>query len=134
MLNIKTSRLFTCSTIWLSNNRFILLYLFLLYKAAIHATNGLWLGDFWEHSAVVNALISDLIKPGHPLFQIEAPHAFVSPYSLCVAILARILELNPIDALGVTGLINLTLLFYGVYGYVGSLSVAKITIQENSIR
>ena len=133
MLSEKKNKVFIEVTSWLSNNRFVLLYFFILYKASVHATNGLWLGDFWEHSAVVNALISDLINPGHPLFQIDAPHAFISPYSLCVAILARTFELNPVDALGISGLINLTLFFFGLYSYVGSLYLAKTTAVKESL-
>ncbi len=65
--------------------------------------------DFWEHSAVVKELATHPLSPQHPLFKLNEPHAFYSPYLLFVGLLARLSSLNPIDALAMAGLFNLLL-------------------------
>ncbi len=70
---------------------------------------GFWLGDFWEHAAVVRELATNPLSPGHPQLLVEAQHAYFSPYSLGVALLARIMDLNPISSLALAGLGNLVL-------------------------
>lgn len=119
---------------WLSRNRFVILFAFIFYKSAIHATNGLWLGDFWEHSAVVRALSLDLINPTHPFFHSNASHAFFSPYSIWVATIARVLSINSVNALALSGLINLCLLFFGVYNYANSLSLNTDIKQSKTVK
>lgn len=81
---------------------------------AFHAANGRWMGDFWEHAAVVRELATHPWAPLHPILDSDAPHAFFSPYSLTVALLARTLDLAPVTALAVMGMVNL-LAFLLVY-------------------
>src|SRR5262245_48798515 len=69
--------------------------------------NGNWVGDFWEHAAVVRELATHPWVPLHPILLSDAPHAFYSPYSLAVALLARAFDMTPVNALTCAGLFNL---------------------------
>ena len=66
--------------------------------------------DFWEHSAVVKELTIHPLSPRHPLFNVNEPHAFFSPYLLGVGLLARFGSLNAMDALVIAGVVNLLFL------------------------
>ncbi len=77
-----------------------ILYLF-------HAIYNHWIGDFWEHAAVINELIYNYLRPKHPLFGIPTSHPFFSPYSLLLAGIAKILHLTALDILRIFGLLNL---------------------------
>jgi hypothetical protein len=109
----------------LLKNRFIILFLIFFWILLVQATNGLWYGDFWEHSAVVNALLSNLAQPPHPFFTIEAPHAFFSPYALLVAALARSLSISAIDALAIFGLLNFIMFCYGLLQTASTVSATQ---------
>lgn len=106
----------------LSEYRYILLVAFVLFKVTIYATNGLWYGDFWEHSAVVSAFMADPVHPSHPLFALSAPHAFMSPYHWVVAAFAQATGLSAIEALALFGLLNFCLLAAGLRAYVGGFA------------
>ena len=84
----------------------------------VQTTRGQWVGDFWEHSAVVRELATHLAHPRHPQLLLDAPHAFVSPYSVGVALLARGLGGNVVLALALAGMVNLVLLLVGLWLFV----------------
>ena len=102
----------------LSRHRYFVLCLFLLYKVAIYATNGIWYGDFWEHSAAVAALVVNPLHPSHPFFGLSAPHAFLTPYHLLVAQFVRATSLDVANSLALFGVINYCLLVLGLFWYV----------------
>lgn len=106
----------------LSQHRYVVLCTLVLYKVAVFATNGLWYGDFWEHSAVVTALVADPIHPSHPFFALTAPHAFLTPYHLLVATFVRVTGLDTINALALFGVINYCLLVSGIFWYIRSFA------------
>ena len=66
--------------------------------------------DFWEHSAVVKELATHPLSPQHPLFNLDAPHVFFSPYLLSIGLLARAGDFTAIDALAYAGVFNLAYL------------------------
>jgi hypothetical protein len=103
-------------------NRFIILFLFCFWILLVESTNGLWYGDFWEHSAVVSALLLNLAQPQHPFFAVEASHAFFSPYALLVATLAKSLSVSAIDALAIFGILNFIIFCYGLLQIASTLS------------
>ena len=70
--------------------------------------------DFWEHSAVVKELATHPLSPQHPLFNLNKPHMFFSPYHLGVGLLARLGGITPIDAMALAGVGNLLLLLVGL--------------------
>lgn len=107
---------------FLLRNRFWILYTGLFFVLAVNTSNGIWFGDFWEHSAVINALLGNLTNPSHPFFAVDGAHAFTSPYALTVAVLAKSMHLSSIDALGLFGLINFSLLGFGLYKVASTLS------------
>jgi len=81
--------------------------------------NGLWVGDFWEHSAVVRELSLHPFSPGHPILDVDKPHAFYSPYSLTVALFARLCHLDPVTALAIAGVLNIVLLLISLRLFTG---------------
>lgn len=101
-------------TAWLLRWRYAILCLSVFCMMCFHARNGQWVGDFWEHSAVVRELATHILQPQHPQLLLDAPHAFYSPYAVLVALLARLFHVDAITALSVMGLINLFLLFIGL--------------------
>ena len=82
---------------------------------------GPWLGDFWEHAAVVRELIARPFAPGHPILASDVPHAFYSPYSLVVALAARLAGGRPIGALECAAVVNWLLLLVSLRWLVGAL-------------
>ena len=103
---------------FISNSRFGLLTSFIFYKVCIHATNGIWYGDFWEHSAVVQALIVNINTRSHPIFSLEAPHAFISPYHWIAALFANYSGLGAIDTLGLFGTLNFCFFILGLKVFI----------------
>jgi hypothetical protein len=77
---------------------------------AAYVWRGAFSSDFWEHAAVVRELAARPFEPRHPLLQVDAPHAYVSPYLLAVALAARVTHAPAITALALAGLLNLVLL------------------------
>ena len=94
----------------LSRLRFAALASFVFALASVHAAHGHWIGDFWEHSAVVRELITHPVHPRHPLLLVDAPHAFANPFALVVATLARFTGASAVTALAVASLVNLLML------------------------
>jgi hypothetical protein len=87
---------------------FLAALLFILMFA--RTLTGVWLGDFWEHAAVVRELAANPLFPRHPQLLVQAPHAFFSPYSLGLALISRLTSLSPITTLAIAGLANLVLM------------------------
>ncbi len=77
---------------------------------AAYVWRGYFSSDFWEHAAVVRELSTRPFSPAHPLFALEAPHAYVSPYLLGVGLAARATGAAAIPALAAAGLLNIVLL------------------------
>jgi len=116
------AKIFNRAADWLLKYRYPLLCLTVFTLMSLHTRNQQWLGDFWEHSAVVRELITHPLHPEHPQLLLTAPHAFYSPYSLIVALIARAFSLDAISALSVMGMINLVLLLLGLRMFVLTLS------------
>lgn len=94
--------------------RFLILVVLIFFKVTINTTNGIWYGDFWEHSAVVQALISNLTAPSHPFFDQQTSHSFTSPYHLIAAFFARFTGFDSIETLGFFGILNFYFLILGL--------------------
>lgn len=77
-----------------------------------------WIGDFWEHAAVVRALASHPLAPRHPQLAVDAPHAFFSPHALALGLAARATGLAPTTVLGVAGMLHLALLVFALRRFV----------------
>ncbi len=81
-----------------------------------------WQGDFWEHSAVVRELATHPLHPKHPVMNVEVPHAFFSPYLLCVGVFSRISGMSPVHSLAAAGIFNLALLLWGFFLFFKSVT------------
>jgi alpha-1,6-mannosyltransferase len=90
-------------------NRYLVLAAILFLLVSLHAANGLWIGDFWEHSAVVRELATHPVQPQNHRLLLDAPHVLYTPYALAVALLVRLSGLPPITALALSGLVHLVL-------------------------
>ncbi len=91
------------------SNQFLFLSFILFIFMVFHTANGLWYGDFWMHSNVVRELATHPLFPRHPELLLSAPHAFYSPYSLTIAWMARVFNINSITALSWAGIFNFLL-------------------------
>jgi len=89
-----------------------------LTLVAVHAYRGHWIGDFWEHSAVVRELATHPTSPRHPLLLVDAPHAFANPYALLVAVLCRLTGASSVTGLAVASIANLLMLFVALRAFV----------------
>lgn len=98
--------------------RFAILASLVFAVVALHAFHGHWIGDFWEHSAVVRELITHPLHPRHPLLLVDAPHAFANPYALVVAMVARIAGVSSVFGLTAASLANLLMLFVALRVFV----------------
>lgn len=105
-------------TSWLLKHRYVALCTALVVLMLRQTLQGRWVGDFWEHSAVVRELATHLVQPRHPQLLLNAPHALVSPYSVAVAVLTRALHGDVVLALASMGMVNLVLLLVGLRGFV----------------
>lgn len=94
----------------LINYRYLITSLILFFIMILHSLYGQWVGDFWEHSAVVRELSTHPLHPLHPLFIVNETHPFFSPYLLLVGLLSRFGSLTPVDALKMAGVFNLVFL------------------------
>lgn len=99
----------------LSRYSYWLLSLILIFLESFYILKGEWRGDFWEHSAVVKELSVNFFHPSHPMLNIDAPHAFFSPYTLIVALFAKITGLNSIKALQYFAFFNLLFFIGALY-------------------
>lgn len=101
--------------------RYACLAAIVLAVMTLHTLNQQWAGDFWEHAAVVRELAARPWAPRHPLFAIDAPHPFFSPYSLTVALIARAGGIESPIALGAAGLVNLLLFLIAFRAFATSI-------------
>ncbi len=101
--------------------RYALIALVLLTLFSVQATNGILFGDFWEHAALVELVMSSQSLSAHPLFHLQAAHAFLSPYPFYVAGLAQLFRASNIEALLLAGIFNFVLFVFGLYFFCRSI-------------
>lgn len=128
----KIFRLINPCADWLSTWRFQILVLLLLLQVVSFCTQGIWVEDFWEHSAAVTAFIQNPFHPGHPQFALQAPHPFLNPYTFVVAQFARFFHLDAISALSIFGVLNFCLFCYGLHAFIASLQLNFASGNETS--
>lgn len=89
-------------------------------------------GDFWEHAAVVRELATHPFAPVHPLFALNLPHAFFSPYAVGLGILAYLKGSSAIRVLQWAGIANVALFLTAFYWFakrlLGRASAAWIAL------
>jgi len=95
--------------VFLKQKRYWIFSSVIFILMAARTLTGIWLGDFWEHAAVIRELTTNLLSPRHPQLLVDAPHAFFSPYSVGVALISRLMNLDSVSSLALVGLANLVL-------------------------
>lgn len=119
---------------WLVAQRFQILFLLLLLQVVTFCLQGIWVEDFWEHSAAVSELIRNPYKPDHPQLDVNAAHPFLNPYAFAVAQFARLFHVDAISALSIFGVINFCLFCYGLRAFIASLQIQTLTNNLKSLR
>jgi hypothetical protein len=114
-------------TPWYSNlmtnhHRWAYLFISILILAAISWSNfnhppytSYYSSDFWEHSATIREWTKNLWHPGNPHLAIDTGSPRFMPFFFLLTVLARTFDLNPIQALGIGGIITTILFLYGVW-------------------
>lgn len=87
-------------------------------ESIVQTIDGSWVGDFWEHSAVVRELARHLVHPLHPLLALDTPHEFYSPYALALGATSRVTGLSAVTVLGIAGILNLLALLAALPRFV----------------
>ena len=105
---------------WASRNRYLLLVCFLLLQVLAFSLQGIWVEDFWEHSAAVSEFMRHPLSPSHPQLNLTAPHTFLNPYTFFVALTALALGLNSITTLSIFGVLNFCLFCWGLSAFISS--------------
>lgn len=93
---------------------FVLLLIQLLF-----VINAPWIGDYWEHRAVLNELILHPGNPSHPILASDQPHAFFSPYLVALGWLGHYLHLSSAQLLSLAAIGNLLLFMVSIRLLVG---------------
>lgn len=71
--------------------------------------------DYWEHTAVLRALIENPFHPRHPSIVTNAGSPRFGPHYLMVALLSKALHYGPIDAMALASTLNAALLLLGIF-------------------
>jgi hypothetical protein len=71
--------------------------------------------DYWEHSAVLRALIEDPWHPLHPMTGSAVGSPRFSPHFLLIALVSRALDFDPIEAMGLASVLNTILFLLGIF-------------------
>jgi hypothetical protein len=91
------------------------LIIFLILIQFFFIFNQPWVSDYWEHRAVLQELFRSPLKPGHPILNVQSPHAFYSPYLVGVAFVGKMLSLSPSAAINLLAICNLLLFICSVW-------------------
>ena len=85
-----------------------------------------WSGDYWAHRSAVLELSQDPWSPDHPFTGSEAADPGLSPYTLGLGLLARMIPFGVADVLSVAALLNTALFLVGLRRFVGRFSTAPM--------
>lgn len=110
---------------WAVRHRYLLLAGVVTILTAVQALNGQWSSDMWEHVAVVRELIARPGDPVHPQVLSEATHPGFSPYTVLLALVARLLDVGPIAVLAAAGVANVALLLVALRWLVLELTANR---------
>ncbi len=116
---------FELALCWASNYRYILLVCFLLLQVLAFSLEGLWVEDFWEHSAAVSEFMRHPLNPSHPQLKLNAPHTFLNPYTFVVALTASTFGMTAITTLSIFGVLNFCLFCWGLFAFISIFCSGK---------
>ncbi len=91
------------------------LWVWLVWAAfEYQAANFLIGSDFWEHSAALKTWMENLANPTNSHLASDDPSPRYMPFYFLVAALSRLLGLDPLQAMGLAGAINASLLLLAI--------------------
>ncbi|HVR19553.1 MAG TPA: hypothetical protein VMS65_07650 [Polyangiaceae bacterium] len=73
--------------------------------------------DYWEHTAVLRALLDDPFHPSHPLIESTASSPRFGPHFLLVALVGRALGTDALGAMSIAAIFNTLLFLAGIYAF-----------------
>jgi hypothetical protein len=91
------------------------LIMFLILVQLFFIFNQPWVSDYWEHRAVLQELFRSPFKPGHPILNVQSPHAFYSPYLVGIAFVGKTFSLSPSTTINLVTICNLLLFICSVW-------------------
>jgi hypothetical protein len=71
--------------------------------------------DYWEHTAVLRALIDDPWHPRHPLIASDVPSPRFGPHFVVIALLGRAFGTDALGAMSISSVVNTLLFLAGIY-------------------
>ena len=78
--------------------------------------NRLWSNlDFWVWLGAVREFAQRPLGPHHPLVAVDAPDAYLSPYTWVLGVVTRWSGADPVDVLATAGMFNLVVVLGGVW-------------------
>jgi hypothetical protein len=106
---------------WASSHRYTILVSLLLLQVTAFSLQGIWVEDFWEHSAAVSEFMRHPFDPSHPQLNLAEAHTFLNPYAFVVALTASLFNIDAITTLSLFGVINFCIFCIGLYAFTSSL-------------
>jgi hypothetical protein len=76
--------------------------------------------DYWEHTATLRALIEHPFSPRNPQVLSPEPSPRFGPHYVIVALVARALGWDAMDAMAFAGTLNAALFVLGIYAFFGT--------------
>jgi hypothetical protein len=76
--------------------------------------------DYWEHTAVLRALLDNPWHPAHPLIATDAASPRFGPHFLLVALLGRLLHYDAIDSMALSAVMNTVILLAALWWFLRS--------------
>jgi hypothetical protein len=71
--------------------------------------------DYWEHTAVLHALLEDPWHPRHPLIAGDLPSPRFNPHFLLIALVARACSIDALGAISIAAVLNTALFLLGIF-------------------
>jgi hypothetical protein len=81
-----------------------------------------WSGDLGMHGATIERLRLNLTHPGNPLVDADTPSPYYSPYTVLLAVVARLFGWSALTVLNVVSPINVVVLLIGVRAFIRTLT------------
>ena len=71
--------------------------------------------DYWEHTAVLRALLDDPWHPQHPLIAGDVPSPRFGPHFVAIALFGRAIGTDALGAMSISSVVNTLLFLAGIY-------------------
>jgi alpha-1,6-mannosyltransferase len=85
-----------------------------------------WSGDLGIHAATVDALRHSLTHPGNPLVDADTSSPYYSPYTVLLALVARLTGLSAVAVLWCAGPVVVALWLWGLRAFVRTLTDRRL--------